>query len=84
MSAYLVTFERIGRNHNAKPLLAVDIDGPNHLAEKICNHARPYLASRGVDVDVDLETMTGQVYVGGFRPVGAFTIAEAGPDRGAA
>lgn len=74
MTRYQVSFSRIGRSHTVQPMLA-EVDGPNHLAEKVERYARPYLASRGVEVVVDLSAMTGQIFAG-FRNAGTFTIAE--------
>lgn len=50
--AYRVVFERIGRNHNVPPL-NVEVDGLNHLAEKILAYARPHLMSRDISLAFD-------------------------------
>jgi hypothetical protein len=73
VTTYLVTFNRIGRNHDVAPLTAT-VDGPNHLAEVIHQYARPHLMSEDVEVDLDLDTGTGSVVVG-FRNGGTFTLA---------
>lgn len=82
MTAYRVTFSRIGRSHDIQPLL-LDADGPNHLAEQVSAYARPFLASRAVEVAVDLSEMTGQI-LAGFRNAGTFTIATASTDEASA
>lgn len=72
---YTVTFHRVGRNHHVAPL-AVDADGPDpafELAEKIYRYVRPHVMSRGVDVTVDLDTGTGQIFCG-MNNGGTFTI----------
>lgn len=66
---YRVTYDRVGRHGGRDgsrapaPLTvwAVDADG---LAEHILADIRPYLASRGVDVVVDLESMSGSIFAG--------------------
>jgi hypothetical protein len=71
-----VTFDRIGRNHNVAPLVewvTGPID-PDALAEGIYHYARPHLASRDIEVAVDLDK--GQVFIfAGFNNGGGGTIA---------
>jgi hypothetical protein len=74
MTTYRVTFDRVGRNHSVDPITAT-VDGVNHLAEVIYQHARPHLMSRDVEVVVDLDQGTGMV-LAGFRNGGTFTVAE--------
>ncbi|MEV0608088.1 hypothetical protein AB0I61_17155 [Polymorphospora rubra] len=71
---YRIEFTRIGRNRNVPALETEPIDGPNHLAEVIYQYARRHLGSRGVEVDVDLEAGTGQIFCG-FHSGGTFTIS---------
>lgn len=77
MKTYLVTFDRIGRNHNVEPL-NVQSDGPNHLAEQIYHYARPHLRSRDVDVVVDLDAGSGHILCG-FNNGGTFTVTGGDP-----
>lgn len=74
MASYLVTFERIGRNH-PEPMQFEDVSDADEFAARIHERARKFLLSSGVDVTVDLEKMTGRVYTGA-RPAGSFTIKE--------
>lgn len=72
MTNYRVTFDRIGRDHNAAPVefRAADADD---LAEKLYRHIRPHVASRFPDVVVDLEQMNGFIATG-MHIAGRFTI----------
>jgi hypothetical protein len=72
MSTYRVTFDRIGRNHNVKPL-TVEVDGPDHLASEIYHYAKPHLLSGFPDVVVDLEAGRGSILCG-FNNGGTFTV----------
>ncbi len=77
MSTYTVTFDRIGRNHDAAPLEVRISDGlpvVDELAEQVHRYARRHLGSREVEVSVDLDTLEGVIVVGGFRPAGSFTV----------
>lgn len=74
MTSYLVTFERIGRNH-PEPMQFEDVSDADELAALVYGRARKFLLSSGVDVTVDLEKMTGNIYTGA-RPAGHFTIKE--------
>jgi len=77
VSSYIVTFDRIGRSHDVKPLHCHGIDGPNHLAEAVYHYARPHLLSRDVDVVVDLGAMRGSIFCG-VQSGGSFEIGEVG------
>ena len=74
MDKYTVAFTRIGRTRNVPPLVvqAADADA---LAKAIYKHARPYLASRDVEVIVDLDKMCGWICCG-FNNGGDFTISD--------
>jgi hypothetical protein len=78
---WLVTFKdgRLGRSSNG-PLgpFCVNAGHPDDVAAAIFKVARPRLASSSVDVAIDFEKLTGMVVVGGWRPVGEFTL-EAAP-----
>jgi hypothetical protein len=74
VSAYICTFERIGRNHYVPPLDVI-ADHPDEIAFAVYNYARPRLASTDVEVVADLEEMSGTIYVG-FHVGGRFTIME--------
>lgn len=60
---YEVTFDRIGRNRHVAPL-TTEADGPNHLAEVIYRYARPHLASRDIEVSVDMDAGTVRIFAG--------------------
>jgi predicted small metal-binding protein len=77
MSTYLVKFERIGRTHTA-PSITVEATGPEEIARQVYRHARKYLASRDVEVTVDLTTGKGSIAVG-VQNGGNFTIERQGP-----
>ncbi|MYW48839.1 hypothetical protein [Streptomyces sp. SID161] len=87
---YRVTYDRVGRHggRNGSPapapltVWAVTADG---LAEHIAKDVRPYLASGGAEVTIDLEAMNGQIFAG-FRTAGSFTleavqVAEGGDEQ---
>jgi len=62
MTSYLATFDRIGRNHVVPPLnVAGDAQD---IAEQIYRYAKPRLASRDVEVLIDLDKMEGAIVVG--------------------
>lgn len=77
---YRVTYERVGRHggRNGSPapgqltLTAADADD---LAEQVARDARRYLASREVEVVVDLAAGTGQI-LAGFHNAGTFTLEQ--------
>lgn len=71
---YRVTFDRIGRDHNVRPLIAVgDLD--ESLAGQISDYARGYIRSRRYDTYVEKASLTG-IIIGGTRPFGGFTVAD--------
>jgi hypothetical protein len=70
-SPYVVTFDRISRNHNVPPLNVAG--GPQAIAEQIWDYARPKCGSRDIDVIVDMEAMAGTIYAG-FHVAGSFTL----------
>ncbi len=72
MSAYIATFERIGRNHNVPPLTVSGT--PDEIAERVYHYSLGFLGSRDVMVSVDMDEMTGSINAGRF---GTFTFAEA-------
>jgi hypothetical protein len=74
---YRVEFTRIGRSH-AVPPLTTDADDPGDLAVKIHRYARPFLASRDVEVAVDLTDGTGDIFCG-LQSGGKFTVTEVTP-----
>jgi hypothetical protein len=67
----LATFARIGRNHDVAPL-AISGDA-DQIAEQVYRYALPKLASKDVEVVVDLNKMTGHIYFG-IQVGGSFTI----------
>lgn len=82
----VVTFDRIGRNHNVAPLTLDVQPGPQfaraeRLIDAIYDYARPHLGSRDVSVEVGLAddgSLTGHGWICcGMRNGGNFTIAEA-------
>lgn len=84
MSRYLVTFERVGRrggrDGSTPPApLTVDAADGEHLAVHVLAYVRPFLASRGLDVVIDLEKGTGFL-LAGFHTAGEFTVEEL-PER---
>lgn len=73
--SYVVTFDRVGRDHDVLPLrVSGDADS---LAEAIHAYVRPKLASREVRVYVDLGQMRGFIGVGVAHVGGEFTLAVA-------
>lgn len=71
-TTYLITFTRIGRNHNVAPLLARVRDA-DHLAEVIHTYARPFLLSGDIEIVVNLDKQLGLI-VSGFQSGGSFTV----------
>jgi hypothetical protein len=72
---YVVTFDRIGRNHVVQPLV---VESANRLSRDdieahIDRYARKFLASRDVDVTVDLESGRGDIFAG-IQSGGTFTV----------
>lgn len=84
MNRYLVTFERIGRRGGRDgstppaPLTVEATDG-EHLAMHVLTYARPFLASRAVEVCIDLEKGTGFL-LAGFHTAGEFAVEQL-PER---
>jgi hypothetical protein len=76
---YLVTFDRIGRHHDVPPL-NTEARNAEDLATTIYSYARPYLASRGVEVYLDLDEGHGGILCG-FHSGGRFTILDREPWR---
>ena len=79
MTTYRITFARVGRhgsNNNPAPA-PVDIAAENstRLAEQLCTIVRPLLASREIEIVVNLATGQGFIFCGPARG-GSFTIAE--------
>lgn len=77
---FRVTYERVGRHggRSGRPApapLECWAIGPDGLAERIAKDVRPYVASREVEVHVDLEQMTGFIFTG-FNNGGSFTIEQ--------
>lgn len=72
MVTYRVSFDRIGRNRQVPALITQAADGYG-LAETIAKYAREHIASRGFEVDIDLETGNGMI-VCGMHCGGRFTI----------
>lgn len=73
-TAYVVTFERIGRNHNVA-LLRTTAESAEDLADQVYDHGRGFLRSRDVEVLVNLRLGRG-FFMAGVRNAGNFTIAE--------
>ncbi|MFI6251452.1 hypothetical protein [Streptomyces sp. NPDC051016] len=84
MSRYLVTFERVGRRGGRDgstppaPLTVEATDG-DHLAVQVLAHVRPMLASRALEIVVDLDEGRGFL-LAGFHTAGEFTVEEL-PER---
>jgi len=78
MATYTVTFDRVGRNHQVEPVTFEDVSDPDELAALIYERVKGKLASRGVEVLVNLLNMTGWI-AAGFHNAGNFTI-ELGAD----
>jgi hypothetical protein len=74
VSGYRATFDRIGRRHDV-PDLSVD-GSADRIAEQVYRYARPKLASRDVEVAVDLEDMSGTIFCG-MQVGGHFTLTPA-------
>lgn len=70
--AYVVTFDRIGRNHSVEPLQV--FGDANEIATQIYRYARPKLGSRDVQVWVELPQLRTGIVVGGLRPAGRGTL----------
>lgn len=80
MTRYRVTFERVGRrggrDGSTPPApLTVDAEGGEHLAMHVLAYVRPFLASRGLDIVIDLEKGSGFL-LAGFHTAGEFTVEE--------
>lgn len=71
MAGYRAKFDRISRNHNV-PDLSVDGSAQN-IAEQVYRYAKPKVASRDVEVIVDLEALKGTIYCG-MQVGGSFTL----------
>ncbi|OKI04958.1 hypothetical protein A6A06_09715 [Streptomyces sp. CB02923] len=82
MSArYLITFERIGRHGGrddspAPAPITVEATDDTDLAMQVLAHSRRYLASRGVEVTIDLDAGRGCLIVGGGRAAGEFSVQQ--------
>jgi hypothetical protein len=74
VKTYRITFERIGRNHSVAAL-DVTTDTINDLEMAIFRHARPHLASKGIDVEIDPHMTGGFVSCGG-RNGGRFSLEQ--------
>lgn len=72
MPTYRVTFDRIGRNHEVRPL---ECERGNEfgLIESIAIHARPHLRSRDFDVVLDKCGTKGFIACG-MHSGGDFTV----------
>lgn len=70
---YLVEFDRIGRNHLPAPLI-VTCD-PTRLLWEIERHALKQLASRDIDIALDIDTGRGSI-TAGFHAAGSFIVTE--------
>ena len=83
MAEYLVTFERIGRNHDVQPLTVGAVSG-DELAEAVYDYARPMLVSRDIEVFVNLDEGRGFIACGMAHNGGNFVIQpkDAGVPRG--
>lgn len=77
----VVKFSRVGWNKNVPDLKIVAGSSPDEMAEVVCRHAKRYLASYLVETIIDVENMRGEILVGGFRPVGEFTLVHAHDDE---
>jgi hypothetical protein len=77
---YRIVFEKIGRTGQPDPIdVYVDDDAAeetvaDRITERVYDHVRPRLLSSTLGIGLDLETSSGQVLAGGYRPVGDFTI----------
>lgn len=75
---YIVTFDRIGRNHIVEPLI-LDTRAPFHdkaiISNEIHRYARKFLTSRDTDVSLELVGGKGNGTVhAGAQAAGSFTI----------
>lgn len=71
---WIATFDRIGRNHDIRPL---PVEGSwGEIADQIYDYARPHLASREIDIAIHDDGTHGFIAVGGFRNGGNFTLAD--------
>lgn len=77
--SYRVEFQRIGRTHDVPPLevtsRAAAVRAGDALAEAIYEYAWPHLASRDVQVMVDLDEGRGSILCG-FNSGGRFQVDE--------
>jgi hypothetical protein len=77
---YRVTYERVGRrggrdgSQPPAPLTTWAVS-PDHLADLVAKDVMPYLLSRDIGVDVNLETGKGSIF-SGFNNGGSFTIEQ--------
>lgn len=83
--AYRVTFDRIGRNRAPADLVTKALHADPDvrwvdLGKQILKHAGKFLGSRGAEVDLDTDKMTGTLFVGGIRPAGQFQLTAIDPD----
>jgi hypothetical protein len=77
-TAYVATFERIGRRHDVKPL---PVSGsPDQIAEQVYRYSLGFFGSRDVEITVDLQQMKGFICWGRF---GSFTLADVTASEGA-
>jgi hypothetical protein len=70
---YVATFDRVGRKHPEPFEGKAPITDQTAMEAEILRYAKRFLASRGVDIEVD-PTGTGAIYAGG-RNAGEFTWA---------
>lgn len=80
MKRYLITFERVGRHGgrdgSTPPApLTVETDDDGQLLLQVLAYARPFLASRGLEITIDLDAGRGWL-LAGFRNAGEFAIEE--------
>lgn len=76
MTAYTITFARIGQTTDPKPVTFTDVKDREHLVDLIVKHVRPFLASPAVFVSVDFDKMRGAI-LSGFRSGGTFKVEAA-------
>jgi hypothetical protein len=67
---YRVTFDRIGRNHAIEPQIIGAADADD-MAFKLLKIGRRYMASRYIDVYLDMDQGTG-MFLAGFHNGGTF------------
>jgi len=65
-------FERVGRHHDVPPVV-VEAETADQLAEKVYRAVNHRLLSSAVEVVVDLEKGTGNIFCG-FQSGGTFTV----------